>query len=120
MLDIAMITPYTPCAGGFQTLRGAVRAMARDKKVIVAVSSGEWLRLEAAAAAWGISLNAWVRYVEVHAADGSQLPAAAPPPLSPPQPGAKLARAVWSMITEEEFDALREHARACGMTVSAF
>lgn len=63
---------------------------------------------------------AWVRYQAIRAADGSPAPLGAfhaPPPVSPPD---RLARSAGTRFTEEQYRALSDHAKACGMPVTAF
>ncbi len=94
--------------------------MAREKRTCVSLSASDLLRLKAAGAATGLSLSAWIRHAALHAADGVQPPAVAPLSLPPPLSGARLVRPVQTVVTDAEYDALHEQARACGMTDSAF
>jgi len=94
--------------------------MARNESFSVMVSATERLRLEAAAAASGLALSTWVRHVALHAADGVRPPAMTPLSLPPPPPGARLVRPMHTLLTDAEYDALHEQARACAMTDGAF
>ena len=94
--------------------------MQRIKHLSIRVSVGEFLRLAAAADALGMTPTAWVRHQALCAADdapSSPAPFKPPPPQSPP---ANLARTAGTRFSEEQFAALEEHARACGLTVTAF
>jgi hypothetical protein len=94
--------------------------MQRIKHLSIRVSAGEFLRLAAAADALAMTPTAWVRHQALCAADGaspSPAPFKPPPPQSPP---AKLARTAGTRFSDEQFAALEEHARACGLTVTAF
>jgi hypothetical protein len=96
-------------------------AVARIKLLGVRFSAGEFVRIAAAADALGITPTAWVRHQVLCALDGKQpqLPARfqAPPATSPP---AKLAKTAGTRFTETQFEALGAHARACGLTTTAF
>lgn len=94
--------------------------MPRIKHLSVRVSAGEFLRLAAAAELAAMTPTAWVRHQALRTADGVSTP---PPPFRPPplqSPPAKLTRTAGTRFTEDQFEALEEHARACGLTVTAF
>jgi hypothetical protein len=94
--------------------------VARIKQLGLRLSAGEFLRLAAAAEAAAMTPTAWVRHQALRAAEGISDPAAPfqpPPPQSPP---AKLTRTAGTRFTQEQFEALDEHARACGLTPTAF
>jgi Bacterial mobilisation protein (MobC) len=92
----------------------------RIKHLSIRVSAGEFLRLAAAADALAMTPTAWVRHQALCAADGAPpttAPFKPPPPQSPP---AKLTRTAGTRSSDEQFAAIEEHARACGLTVTAF
>ncbi len=64
--------------------------------------------------------GSWIRTQALRAAEGASPPAdrfAAPPPSEPP---AHLARPVATRLEDRQAEALRDHARACGLPVSAY
>jgi hypothetical protein len=91
--------------------------MAKSKHLSVRLSTAEFTRVNAAAESLGMTCAALVRLQALRVASGvpelRPLFQAAPPK----RPTAKLARKVSSAFTEEEFEALEEHARACGLAV---
>jgi uncharacterized protein (DUF1778 family) len=94
--------------------------MSRTKTLGIRVSAGELGRLEAAAAAAAMNLATWVLYQALSAApQAPRLPAPGRAPSLQRAPE-KLARQVSIRLTEEAFEALDEHARACGLTLSSF
>jgi hypothetical protein len=95
-------------------------AVARIKLLGVRFSAGEFVRIAVAANALGIRPTAWVRHKVLCALDGKpELPARfqAPPAAKPP---ARLTRTAGTRFTEPQFEALAAHARACGLTTTAF
>lgn len=94
--------------------------MARIKLLGVRFSAGEFVRISASADALGMTPTAWVRHQALCSLDGKPEPAPrfqAPPVADPP---AKLTRTAGTRFSEEHFEALSAHARACGLTVTAF
>jgi|ERR1700674_294397 len=94
--------------------------MARTKRLSTFLTPDEFLRLAAAAEARAMPLTVWVRHQLLRAAvEPSKLPFTlqAPPRRSPAD---QLARTTNTKLTEEQFEAVEERARACGMTVSCF
>jgi hypothetical protein len=94
--------------------------MTRSKQLTVRFSTGEYLRLAAAAEALAMRPTVWVRHQAVRAAAGigkDASPFQAPPRHSP---ATKLTRGAKTNLTEEQFQAVDERARACGLTVSVF
>ncbi|HEV3459846.1 MAG TPA: plasmid mobilization relaxosome protein MobC [Thermoanaerobaculia bacterium] len=94
--------------------------MARIKQLSIHVSAGEFLRLAAAAEVSAMTPTAWVRHQALRAADGISIPA---PPFRPPpprDPPAKLTRTAGTRFSPAQFEAIQEHARGCGLTVTAF
>jgi hypothetical protein len=94
--------------------------MERGKRHYIYVPPGEFLLLAAAAEALGMTPAAWVRQQVIRAAAGTPPPLASCPPLPPESPGVKRARNAHTYLAEEQFVALQEHSRACGLTPSAF
>jgi len=94
--------------------------VARIKLLGVRFSAGEFVRISASADALGMTPTAWVRHQALCSLDGKpepQLRFQAPPATDPP---AKLTRTAGTRFSEEHFEALSAHARACGLTVTAF
>jgi mobilization protein NikA len=94
--------------------------VARIKLLGVRFSAGEFVRISASADALGMTPTAWVRHQALCSLDGKPGPAPrfqAPPAADPP---AKLTRTAGTRFSEEQFEALSAHARACGLTVTAF
>ena len=94
--------------------------MARIKLLGVRFTAGEFVQISDSADALGITPTAWVRHQALCALNGKPDPPArfhAPPAADPP---AKLTRTAGTRFTEEQFVALDAHARACGLTVTAF
>jgi hypothetical protein len=94
--------------------------MARSKSIHLIFSESEWLRVAAAAEALGMTPAGWVRQQAVRGAEGAPPPLASCPPLPPESPGVKRPRFAATHLAEEQFAALQEHSRACGLTASAF
>ena len=94
--------------------------MARTKLLGVRFSAGEFVRISASADALGMTPTAWVRHQALCSLNGKPEPAPrfqASPAADPP---AKLTRTAGTRFSEEQFEALSAHARACGLTVTAF
>jgi hypothetical protein len=94
--------------------------MARIKLIGVRFSAGEFVRISALADALGMTSTAWVRHQALRAAEGKPEPPArfhAPPATGCP---ARLTHTAGTRFTEEQFEALDAHAKACGLTVTAF
>jgi hypothetical protein len=91
--------------------------MDKTKHLSIRLSAGEVSRITAAAESLGMTCAALVRLQALRVAGGvpelRPLFQAAPPK----RRTAKLARKVGTAFTEEEFEALEEHARACGLAV---
>src|SRR5690242_18365825 len=92
----------------------------KAKYLSIRLSPGELRRIVAAADSLTMARSAWVRHQALRAAEG----ASKPPPLyqapSPGDPSAKLTRTLRTRLTEQQFEALDAHARACGLTLSGF
>jgi hypothetical protein len=94
--------------------------VARIKQLSIHVSAGEFLRLAAAAEVSAMTPTAWVRHQALCAADGistTTTPFRPPPPRDPP---AKLTRTAGTRFSPAQLEAIQEHARGCGLTVTAF
>lgn len=92
--------------------------MATGKILGVRFSPGELRRIVAAADSLMMTRSAWVRREVLRAAEGASKP---PPPFQAPSPGdpsAKLTRWLSARFTEQQAEALDEHARACGLTLA--
>ena len=93
--------------------------MAR-KQYSIGLSVMELACIDAAATDAGITRTAWLRKQALRAAKCVRTNAA-PLSASPPRcPSAKVRRSAHTHLTEEQFAALAEHARACDLTVAAF
>jgi hypothetical protein len=94
--------------------------VARIKLLGVRFSAREFVRIVESADALGMTPTAWVRHQALRAIDGGQAPPASfqPPPYT--DLPAKLTRTAGTRFSEAQFEALRAHARACGLTVTAF
>jgi hypothetical protein len=96
----------------------SVVIMAKSKHLSVRFSTNEFTRVTAAAESLGMTCAALVRLQALRAADGAPEPRPTFHAVALKRPSAKLARKVGTCFTDEEFEALDEHARACGLTVS--
>lgn len=94
--------------------------MARSKKLYIRLSPGELRRIVAAADSLTMPRSAWVRHQALRAAEGASKPPALFQAPSPGDASAKLTRTLRAHFTEQQFEALDEHARACGLTLSGF
>jgi len=93
--------------------------MTRRRCISVRVTPDERALLAAAAETSFMSASSWVRHQALRVAAGV---AQAPEPLQVPPAGRsprKLEQLVRGHFTTEEHEAIVEHARACGLTVSA-
>ncbi len=92
--------------------------MAKSKRLYVCLSPDELRRIVAAADSLAMPRSAWVRHQALRAAEGASKP---PPLFQPPRnPAAKLTRKLCAYFTEEQLEALDQHARACGLTHSGY
>jgi hypothetical protein len=93
--------------------------MARGQRLCMWLSTDEFLRLAAAAEALAMRPAVWVRCQALRAAGKASDPS---PSQAPPRrsPGEKLTRRADTRLTEEQFEAVDERARACGLTVASF
>src|ERR1700680_3259745 len=94
--------------------------MAKGKNFTIRLSPGELHRIVAAADSSTMPRSAWVRHQALRAAEGASKP---PALFQAPSPGhgyAKLTRVLGARFTEQQLEAIGEHARACGGTLSAF
>jgi hypothetical protein len=93
--------------------------VARSKCLNVRFSTSEFVRVAAAAETLAVTRAAWVRHQALRAAGGvpERRPLFQAARLK--RPSARLACKVCTCFTDEEFEALDEHARACGLTVSS-
>jgi hypothetical protein len=95
--------------------------MARGENFTIRLSLGELHRIAAVADSLTMPRSAWVRHQALRAAEGAPKP---PPLFQAPSPrgdpSAKLTRTLSARFTELQFEALDQHARACGMTSSCF
>jgi hypothetical protein len=94
--------------------------MARIKLLSVRLSAGEFLRICLAAETSTMAPAAWVRSQALRAVDHQ---AAAPERFAPPaqaSPPARLTHPASTRFTEDQFAALDEYARACGLPVAAY
>jgi hypothetical protein len=92
--------------------------MATGKILGVRFSPGELCRIVAAADSLMMPRSAWVRHQALRATEGASKP---PPLFQAPSPGdlsTKLTRSLSARFTEQQFEALDEHARACGLTLA--
>jgi hypothetical protein len=95
-------------------------AMNRDQRTCVCLSPDEHLRLAAAASASGMPLSAWLRYQALRAAGIAPAPPAPLPAVPPRGPAGKRSHHAGIWFTKDEFESLREHARACGQTRAGY
>jgi hypothetical protein len=94
--------------------------VARIKLLGVRFSAGEYLRITSAAETSGLLPVAWIRSQALRALD---LQAPAPARFEPPPqatPAARLTHTASTRFTEDQFKALGDHARACGLPVAAY
>jgi len=94
--------------------------MAKSKKLYVRLSTDELRRIVAAADSLTMPRSAWIRLQALRAAEGASKPPALFQAPSPGDASAKLTRTLRAHFTEQQFEALDEHARACGLTLSGF
>src|SRR5579864_898014 len=92
----------------------------RIKLLGVRFSAGEFVRIVESADALGMTPTACVRHQALRAIDGAPTPPARfqPPPHA--NPPARLTHTAGTRFSEAQFEALSAHARACGLTVTAF
>jgi len=94
--------------------------VARVKLLGVRFTAGEFLRIAGAAEASRLPPVAWIRHQALRAAESTQDPLPElrlPPPASPPP---KLTHTAATRFTEEQFEALVDYSRACGLPLAAF
>ncbi|HEY6322832.1 MAG TPA: plasmid mobilization relaxosome protein MobC [Thermoanaerobaculia bacterium] len=94
--------------------------MARIKLLSVRLSAGEFLRVCLAADTSAMSPASWIRHQALRAAEGTFAPPGGlrlPPPASP---APNLTHIATTRFTEEQFEALVDYARACGLPLAAF
>ena len=91
--------------------------MARTKQLSCRLSAGELSLITAAAESLGMTCAGLVRFQALRVAGGVPEPRPLFQAAPPKGPTAKLTRRVGTALTEEEFEALEEHARACGLAV---
>lgn len=78
---------------------------------------GEWSLLAAAAEVSSMPVSSWVRHQALRAAAGiSEPPGPFRPPAPRPSPGTLTHRAT-SYFTRDEYEAIVEHAEACGSSI---
>src|SRR5579864_559806 len=94
--------------------------MVRVERLGVRFSPGELRRIVAAADSSLMPRSTWVRQQALRAADGTSKPLSLFQAPSPGDPSAKLTHKLGSRVTEQQFEALDDHARACGLTLSVF
>src|ERR1700680_323695 len=94
--------------------------MARGEKLGVRFSPGELRRVVAAADSLAMPRSAWVRHEALRAAEGASKPPLLFQAPSGRNPSARLTRRLYAYFTEEQFEALEQHTRACGLTLSGF
>jgi hypothetical protein len=88
----------------------------RRKIITVLVTPGERALLAAAAEASSMAVASWIRHHALRTAAGvSGPPGPFKPPAAPPS-ARKREQNVNARFTNDEFDAIVEHARACGLT----
>ena len=93
---------------------------ARIKLLGVRFSAGEFVQIAASADALEMTPTAWVRHQALCALNGkADPPARFHPPLAT-DPPARLTRTAGTRFTDEQFEALVDYARACGLTPTAF
>jgi Bacterial mobilisation protein (MobC) len=94
--------------------------MARIKLLSVRLSAGEFLRVCLAAEASSMAPASWIRRQALRAAEGTQEPLfeLRLPALTSPPP--KLTHIASTRFTEEQFEALVDYARACGLPLAGF
>src|ERR1700680_1768477 len=94
--------------------------VARIKLLGVRFTAGEFLRIAGAAEASRLPPVAWIRHQALRAAEGPQehLAELRLPALTSPPP--KLTHTAATRFTEEQFEALVDYARACGLPLAAF
>jgi len=94
--------------------------MARIKLLSVRLSAGEFLQVCLAAEASSMAPASWIRHQALRATEGMLEPTAGlrlPPAASPAQ---NLTHIAATRFTEEQFEALVDYARACGLPLAAF
>jgi Bacterial mobilisation protein (MobC) len=94
--------------------------MARIKLLSVRLSAGEFLEVCRAAAASSMAPASWTRHQALRAAESTLEPVAGlrlPPPASP---SPNLTNIASTRFTEEQFEALVDYSRACGLPLAAF
>jgi hypothetical protein len=78
---------------------------------------GELSLLAAAAEVSSMAVSSWVRHQALRAAAGiSEPPGPFRPPATRPSPG-RLMHSACSHYTSDEYEAIVEHARACGLSI---
>ena len=93
---------------------------ARIKLLGVRFSAGEFVQIAASADALEMTPTAWVRHQALCALNGkADLPARFHPPPAT-DPPARLTRTAGTRFSDEQFEALVDYARACGLTPTAF
>jgi hypothetical protein len=91
----------------------------RTEKLTIWLTADELGRLAAAAADLAMAPSDWIRHQALRAVpEASRLPARFQP-LPAANPSARFTRRLDFCLTEEQFEALDEQARACGLTLSA-
>lgn len=94
--------------------------MARIKLLSVRLSAGEFLQVCRSAEASSLAPAAWIRRQALRTAEGTLAPPAGPrlPPSISPAPN--LTHIASTRFTEEQFEALVDYARACGLPLAGF
>src|SRR6202521_1827710 len=94
--------------------------MARIKLLSVRLSAGEFLRVCLAAEVSSMAPASWIRHQALRATEGMLEPT----PGLPPRPAASraptLTHIAATRFPEEQFEALVDYARACGLPLAAF
>jgi len=98
--------------------RSRPRALGPRTCLSVGVAREELALLAAAAAASSMPTSSWVRYHALRVAAGVSRPPGPLEPLAARHSPAKLKQTATAHFTDEEFEAIVEHARACGLTVA--
>ena len=93
--------------------------MGRNHGLFIRLARGERALRTAAAEVSSMTATSWIRHHALRAASGVSDP---PPPFQPlaarHTPG-KLKHSITAHFTTDEYDAIVEHAHACGLTVGA-
>ncbi len=92
--------------------------MDRRSGLFIRLAPGDRALLAAAAAVSSMAPTAWIRHHALRAAGVARPPGSVQAPVPRHAPG-RLELSITARFTSEQYEAIFEHARACGLTVSA-